>query len=158
MIRPSDIGMFWFYSHVISRISWYVPLYHGTYAAVPRQGKSSQYYSVQHTMLVLALLLIPGKTAGRAAGFSRSTSGCGATGGHFQERFRSRLQRRCAGTARERVRIKAQGSWKKAWNLEAPSLGSTSRSSSGWMKLWEVISYTMSYTKSYIHTVYDVVY
>ena len=33
MIRPSDITMFLYHSHVISRISWYVSLYHGTCAA-----------------------------------------------------------------------------------------------------------------------------
>jgi hypothetical protein len=62
-----------------------------------------------NTMLLLVLLLIPGKTSGRAAGFSRSTSGCGATGGHCPERFRSRLQRRCAGSAFEN---QSAGEWK----------------------------------------------
>ncbi len=33
MIRPSDISMSWYHSHVISRISGYVRLYHGTCAA-----------------------------------------------------------------------------------------------------------------------------
>ena len=33
MIWPPDISNFWYHSHVISRISWYVPLYHGTCAA-----------------------------------------------------------------------------------------------------------------------------
>jgi hypothetical protein len=59
------------------------------------------FHTVFDNMFLLALLLIPGKTAGRAAGFSRSTSRCGATGGHFQERFWSRMQRRCAGNAFE---------------------------------------------------------
>ncbi len=36
MIWPSDISMSWYDSHVISWISWYVPLYHGTCAAVWR--------------------------------------------------------------------------------------------------------------------------
>ncbi len=36
MIRPSDISMSWYHSHVISRISRYVPLYHGTCQAVWR--------------------------------------------------------------------------------------------------------------------------
>ena len=33
MIWPPDIGMLVYHSHVISRISWYVRLYHGTCAA-----------------------------------------------------------------------------------------------------------------------------
>ncbi len=33
MIRPSDISNFWYHSHMISRISWYVRLYSGTCTA-----------------------------------------------------------------------------------------------------------------------------
>ena len=33
MIWPPDISNYWYHCHVISRISWYVPLYHGTCAA-----------------------------------------------------------------------------------------------------------------------------
>jgi hypothetical protein len=54
-----------------------------------------------NTMFPMVLLLIPGKTAGQTAGFSRSTSGCCATEGHFKERFRSRMQKRCSGSAFE---------------------------------------------------------
>lgn len=42
-------------------------------------------------------LLIPGRTAGLGAGFSRSTSGCGAMGGHCPERSLWVMQKRCAG-------------------------------------------------------------
>jgi hypothetical protein len=56
------------------------------------------FHSAFDTMFLLELLLIPGKTAGRAAGFSRSISRCGATGGHFQEKNSPRMQRRCAGS------------------------------------------------------------
>jgi hypothetical protein len=39
-------------------------------------------------------LLIPGTTAGQGAGFLRSTSGCGTTGGRSPERSQWRMQRR----------------------------------------------------------------
>ena len=50
------------------------------------------------TMFPMVLLLIPGKTAGQAAGFSRSTSGCGAMGGRSPERSQWRMLMRCGGS------------------------------------------------------------
>ena len=46
----------------------------------------------------LALLPIPGQTAGQAAGFLRSTSGCGAMGEHSPERSQLRMLWRCGGS------------------------------------------------------------
>ena len=46
----------------------------------------------------LALLPIPGQTAGQAAGFLRSTSGCGAMGERSPERSQLRMLRRCCGS------------------------------------------------------------
>ena len=46
----------------------------------------------------LALLPIPGQTVGQAAGFLRSTSGCGAMGERSPERSQLRMLRRCGGS------------------------------------------------------------
>ena len=72
-----------------------------SFRATLRGTVTTLFRSASDSMFPMVLLLSPGRTAGPAAGFSRSTSGCGATEGRFQGRFRSWMQSRCVGSAFE---------------------------------------------------------
>ena len=72
-----------------------------SFRATLRGTVTTLFHSASDSMFPMVLLLIPGRTVGQAAGFSRSTSGCGATEGRFQGRFRSWMQSRCVGSAFE---------------------------------------------------------
>ena len=72
-----------------------------SFRATLRGTVTTLFRSASDSMFPMVLLLIPGRTAGPAAGFSRSTSGCGDTEGRFQGRFRSWMQSRCVWSAFE---------------------------------------------------------